>query len=61
VNGEPMDQDREGYFWMPIEQTGPLTLTLSAARSVPGSAPLVRTVVVQREVDLTLGTLTLEE
>ncbi|MBM7117392.1 carboxypeptidase-like regulatory domain-containing protein [Archangium primigenium] len=61
VNGEPMDQDREGYFWMPIEQTGPLTLTLSAASSVPGSAPLVRTVVVQREVDLNLGTLTLEE
>lgn len=48
-----------GVFFAPIQCTGPLTLELSAAERVPGSAPLRHTVSVQEEVDQDIGTLVL--
>ncbi|WP_375765522.1 carboxypeptidase-like regulatory domain-containing protein [Archangium gephyra] len=56
LNGEEMEDD-EGRFFLPIHRTETMQLELSE----PGSqdAPVRRTVYVQEEVDVDLGTITL--
>ncbi|MCY1082506.1 carboxypeptidase-like regulatory domain-containing protein [Archangium lansingense] len=56
LNGSQRAQSEGRFSWL-IRCTGPLTLELSAPEVVPGSVPVRRSVVVQEEVKMDLGTI----